>query len=38
MANTTPDYARWDKIDLASEGTLHEMKESGFWLSSFQTI
>jgi hypothetical protein len=24
-----PDYARWDKIDLAWERIYHEMKESG---------
>jgi hypothetical protein len=33
-----PDYARRDKMDLACEGISHEMKESGFWLSSFETI
>jgi hypothetical protein len=32
------DCARQDKIDLAWERISHEMKESGFWLSSFETI
>jgi hypothetical protein len=33
-----PDYARRDKIDLAWERIFHETKESGFRLSSFETI
>jgi hypothetical protein len=33
-----PDYVRQDKIDLAWEGISHEMKESGSWLSSSETI
>jgi hypothetical protein len=33
-----PDYARRDKIDFAWERISHEMKESGFWLSSFETV
>jgi hypothetical protein len=32
------NYARQDKIDLAWERISCEMKESGFWLSSFKTI
>jgi hypothetical protein len=32
------DYVRRDKIYLAWEGISHEMKESGSWLSSFETI
>jgi hypothetical protein len=32
------DYARRDKIDLAWERISHETRESGFWLSSFETI
>jgi hypothetical protein len=32
------DYARRNKIDLASERISHEMKESGSWLSYFETI
>jgi hypothetical protein len=32
------DYARQDKIDLAWIGISCEMKESGPWLSSFETI
>jgi hypothetical protein len=32
-----PDYARQDKIDLAWERISHEIKESGSWLSSFET-
>jgi hypothetical protein len=32
------DNARQDKTDLAWEGISHEMKESGSWLSSFETI
>jgi hypothetical protein len=33
-----PDYARWDKIDLACERISREMKVSGSRLSSFETI
>jgi hypothetical protein len=33
-----PDYARGDKIDLAWERISHKTKESGSWLSSFETI
>jgi hypothetical protein len=33
-----PDYARQDKIDLAWRNNSHEMKESGSWLSSCETI
>jgi hypothetical protein len=32
------DYARQDKIDLAWERISYEMKESGSWLSFFETI
>jgi hypothetical protein len=32
------DCARRDKIDLAWERISHEMKESGSWLSSLETI
>jgi hypothetical protein len=32
------DYGRRDKIYLAWERISHEMKESGFWLSSFETM
>jgi hypothetical protein len=32
------DSARRDNIDLAWEGISDEMKESGSWLSSFETI
>jgi hypothetical protein len=32
------DYTRWNKIDLAGERISHEMKESGSWLNSFETI
>jgi hypothetical protein len=31
------NYARRDKTDLAWERISHEMKESGSWLSSFET-
>jgi hypothetical protein len=31
-------YDRQDKIDLAWERISHETKESGSWLSSFETI
>jgi hypothetical protein len=33
-----PDYARQDRTDLAWERISHETKESGTWLSSFETI
>jgi hypothetical protein len=33
-----PGYARQDKIDLTWERISHETKESGFWLSSFETV
>jgi hypothetical protein len=33
-----PDYARRNKIDLAWERISHEVKESGSWSSSFETI
>jgi hypothetical protein len=33
-----PDCARQDKIDLAGERISHKTKESGSWLSSFETI
>jgi hypothetical protein len=36
--NCHPDSARQDKIDLAWERISHEMKESGTWLSSSETI
>jgi hypothetical protein len=32
------DFARQDKIDLAWERISHEMKESGSYLISFETI
>jgi hypothetical protein len=32
------DYARQDKIYLILEKNSHEMKESGSWLSFFETI
>jgi hypothetical protein len=32
------DYASQDKIDLAWERISHEAKESGSWLSTFETI
>jgi hypothetical protein len=32
-----PDYARHNKIDFALERISHEMKESGSWLSPFET-
>jgi hypothetical protein len=32
------DYARQDRKDLAWERISHETKESGSWLSSFETI
>jgi hypothetical protein len=33
-----PEYARQDKIDFGWERISHETKESGSWLSSFETI
>jgi hypothetical protein len=33
-----PDYARWDRIDLAWKKISRETKESGSKLSSFETI
>jgi hypothetical protein len=32
------EYTRQDKTDLAWERISHEMKESGSWLRSFETI
>jgi hypothetical protein len=32
------NYARQDKIDLAWENNSYETKESGSWLSFFETI
>jgi hypothetical protein len=32
------DYTRSDKVDLAWERISHDMKESGPWLSFFETI
>jgi hypothetical protein len=32
------DYSRQDKIDLALGRISHETKESGSWLSSFETM
>jgi hypothetical protein len=32
------DYARQDKIDLALERISHDIKESGSWLISLETI
>jgi hypothetical protein len=33
-----PDYAKQDEIDLAWERSSHETKESGSWLSAYETI
>jgi hypothetical protein len=33
-----PDYDKQDKIDFVSGRISHETKDSGSWLSSFETI